>query len=110
MDVPDDRLEEGGNGGLLVVLGPDQDGPEAALQLPVRLEQQLGLQGEVERALELLVRDVGISRQLGQNLTIEQKYSKRYRPRKTAKVLGNHTHVTNGSRFGSNSGAYSFLQ
>jgi hypothetical protein len=55
------------------------------------------------------VRDAGISRQLGQNLTIEQKY-KRYRPRKTAKVLGNHTHVTNGSRSGSNSGAYSFLQ
>ena len=93
MDIPDDRLEEGGNGGLLVVLGPDQDGPEAALQLPVRLEQQLGLQGEVERALELLVRDAGISRQLGQNLTIEQKY-KRYCPGRIAPVLGiNHISV-----------------
>jgi len=70
VDVPDDGLEEGGNGGLLVVLGPDQEGPEAGLQLPVRLQQQLGLQDEVERALELLVRYAGIRRQFGENLKI----------------------------------------
>ena len=68
MNIADKGLEKGGNGGLLVVLGPDEQGPQAALQLPVRLEQQLSLQRDVEGALKLLVGDFRICWQFRENL------------------------------------------